>query len=72
MQGPHHLDLARTLAAERQRTSGHPDPTASTTSDSSSYGLREWIGHKLINLGERLTPKPTDLKPRVSTGHPCP
>lgn len=73
MQGPAHLDLARNLAAERVRTSTHPEPapTPSVTANS-HHGLREWIGHRLIAIGERLTPKPAELKPQVSAGHPCP
>jgi hypothetical protein len=73
MQGPTHFDLARTLAAERLQSSAHPESVPNPpVADDSHRGLREWIGHRLIAIGERLTPRPTPPKPQVSTGHPNP
>ncbi len=73
MQGPTHFDLARTLNAERLRSSAHPETTsAPPVADDSHHRLREWIGHRLIAVGERLTPKPSELNPQVSTGRSCP
>jgi hypothetical protein len=71
MQGPSHLDLARTLADEHLRhTNAHrlnqPRPEAATDK------LRSWVGHRLIGIGERLATRPTDLQLKVSTGPPCP
>lgn len=69
MQGPSHLDLARTLANEHLRnTNNHENNVSETTANR----LRQWMGHRLITIGERLTARPTELQLKVSTGPPCP
>ena len=69
MQGPSHLDLARTLANEHLRNTGHPELPSRSNQLSA---LRGWIGRQLISIGERLEPRPTELQLKVSTGPPCP
>jgi hypothetical protein len=68
MQGPSHLDLARTLANEHLETASSP----ALRSAPRPSALRGWVGRQLITLGERLEPRPTELQLRVSTGPPCP
>ncbi len=69
MQGPSHLDLARTLADEHLRsTHDHHEPK----SDNAADKLRRWAGHRLITIGERLAARPPELQLKVSTGPPCP
>ncbi len=68
MQGTN-LDLAKTLADEHLATTydhhtSRPEGIATR--------LRTWAGHRLINTGERLTTRPTELQLKVSTGPPCP
>ena len=69
MQGPSHLDLARTLANEHLRSATAPTVPAGP---SGVETVRGWIGRQLISIGERLEPRPTELQLRVSTGPPCP
>ena len=67
MQGPNHLDLAKTLADEHYRSvADHNTPVPQTAADK----MRQWMGHRLISIGERLTARPTELQ--LSTGPPCP
>jgi len=72
MQGPNYLDLARTLAEEHLQGHNHPRPPPPEPTADSRHGPREWIGLRLIGIGERLTPNSTELKPQVSAGPPCP
>ena len=69
MQGPSHLDLARTLANEHLRTASAPELPPRTHPSSA---VRSWVGRHLIAIGQRLEPRPTELQLRVSTGPPCP
>ena len=69
MQGPSHLDLARTLANEHLRTASAPTLPATP---SRADAVRGWFGRQLISIGERLEPRPTELQLSVSTGPPCP
>lgn len=69
MQGPSHLDLAKTLAEEHLRnTHGYDSPLPSPATST----MRAWVGQRLITLGERMAPRPTELQLKVSTGPPCP
>ena len=69
MQGPSHLDLAKTLADEHLATTyDHHTSRPQGTSNR----VRTWAGHRLIDIGERLTARPTELQLKVSTGPPCP
>ena len=71
MQGPNYLDLAHNLAEAHYETSSFPhSPDSAVREDRGT--LREWLGHKLINTGERLIPRTRDLRLEVSTGPPCP
>ncbi len=70
MQGPNYLDLARLIADERHNINPHtPGPQPSTRR---AHRTRQWVGHYLSRMGERLTPQPTELQLKVSTGPPCP
>jgi len=69
MQGPSHLDLARTLANEHLRNTSAP---ALPAAPSRTRTVRRRLSRHLIAVGERLEPRPTELQLRVSTGPPCP
>lgn len=68
MQGPSHLDLARTLAEEHLR-SANQDTTRQRRLR--RHTVRHWLGAHLISIGESLTPKPSELQLKASTGPPC-
>ena len=69
MQGFNYLDLAKNLAdSHLENASGAPhSPNGKTPTGRG--GMREWLGHRLIHLGERLAPRP-DLRLELSTGPP--
>jgi hypothetical protein len=69
MQGLATLDLARILAEEHLR-SLHAAGALRRTAQ--AHTVRHWLGSHLIQLGEALTPKPTELQLKVSTGPPYP
>jgi hypothetical protein len=67
MQGPSELDLARTLAREHLRNS---KKVALPPAPSRNHAARHWLGSRLIQLGEVLTPQPTESRLKASTGPP--
>jgi hypothetical protein len=69
MQGPSELDLARTLAREHLRNTKTSAPVGPSRR---SHAVRHWLGARFISIGEALTPTPTELQLKVSTGPPCP
>ncbi len=69
MQGLNYLDLARNLADSHLEGADSPHYYA-TPQPTHRTGLREWLGHKLIHTGERLIPRPSELRLKVSTGPP--
>ena len=70
MQGQNYLDLARLIADEHYTTNPHsPAPESGTAR---VRRTRQWVGRHLIQMGERLIVKPTELQLKVSTGPPCP
>jgi hypothetical protein len=69
MQGQGTLDLARTLADEHLRS---VDAGGAVRRPARAHAVRHWLGNHLIQLGEALTPKPTELQLKVSTGPPYP
>jgi len=69
MQGLGTLDLARTLADELLRSRHAAEAPRRTAK---ARAVRHWLGSHLIQLGEALTPKPTELQLKVSTGPPYP
>ncbi len=71
MLGQTNLDLARTLADEHLH--GHYDHRSETQiQPEPATAVRHWLGTRLIHIGERLVPRPTELQLKVSTGPPCP
>lgn len=72
MQGFNYLDLAKNLADGHFEATrdGYYSPTARARRERS--GAREWLGRQLIHLGERIAPRPADLRLEVSTGPPSP
>ncbi len=71
MLGQSNLDLARTLANEH--LSGDYDHRSETQTEAgTARAVRQWLGTRFIHIGERLTPRPTELQLKVSTGPPCP
>jgi hypothetical protein len=70
MQGPSYLDLAKVIASEHRTTS--PDAPAPQTRRDGGHRTRQWVGLRLIHIGERMIPKPAELQLKVSTGPPCP
>jgi len=70
MQGLNHLDLAKTLADEHL-TGDYDHRVESHITLDSADRLRQWASKRLISLGERVAPRPTDLQLGVSTGPPC-
>jgi len=70
MQGPSHLDLAKTLADEHLRNDRFYVEAAPKAGRVNR--LRQWAGYQLIDIGERLATRPTELQLKVSTGPPCP
>ncbi len=71
MQGLNYLDLAKNIADSHLNSNGHPR-APQTNNTSAAHRTRNWIGRRLIDLGERLVPPPRDLQLKVSTGPPCP
>ncbi len=69
MQGPHYLDLARTLSDERLREDAHKTVPRTPHTTEARQTARERVGRALISIGERLAP--ADIQLRVSTGPPC-
>ena len=69
MQGLNYLDLAKNLAdGHLEDASGvHHSPNPKTPTGQGR--MREWLGHRLIHVGERLAPRP-ELRLEVSTGPP--
>ena len=70
MQGPNYLDLAKNIADSHLEDNGPRIPYSPSPSTTSR--TRTWIGRRLIDIGERLVPRPRDLQLEVSTGPPCP
>ena len=71
MLGQTHLDLARTLADEHL-SGGYDHRTKARREFAAVRTARQWLGIRLIHIGERLVPRPTELRLKVSTGPPCP
>lgn len=69
MQGLATLDLARILSEEHLHYLRTAEALRRTTH---AHAIRHWLGSHLIQLGEALTPKPTELQLKVSTGPPYP
>ena len=67
MQGPSHLDLARTLANEHLRNTNRRPQAPSRQ----RHTARHWLGHHLIRIGESLVPRPSELQLNANTGPPC-
>jgi hypothetical protein len=70
MQGPNYLDLAKNLAESHFEGADNVPYSPTAKKKSNHIAAREWLGHKLINTGERLVPHPGDLRLEVSTGPP--
>lgn len=68
MQGPSNLDLANTLAKERLRGANQPRDEYRRQR---RHSARQWLGAHLIRIGESLTPAPSELQLKASTGPPC-
>ncbi len=69
MQGLNYLDLAKLIASEHHTSNPHsPTPKSSPTR---AHRTRQWAGRHLIQIGERMIPKPSELQLKVSTGPPC-
>ena len=71
MQGPSYLDLAKTLADEHL-TGDYDHRSEAKVDAKTAKAVRQWLGSRLIDIGERLMPRPTELQLEVSTGPPCP
>ncbi len=70
MQGPNYLDLAKVIADSHLDQPAHEPTPHSPTRAGPTGVVRQWVGQRLINVGERLVPGPNELQ--LSTGPPCP
>jgi hypothetical protein len=70
MQGINYLDLAKVIAGEHY--TNNPHSPAPKTGPSRANRTRQWAGRHLIQIGERMIPKSSELQLKVSTGPPCP
>lgn len=68
MQGPSHLDLARTLADDYLKTTNDHKVKDRTQG---RHAIRHRLGQSLIRIGETLTPKPAEFQLKADTGRPC-
>ena len=69
MQGLNYLDLAKNLADAHLEDATRVPHSPKLKMPMGRGRMREWLGHRLIHLGERLAPR-GDLRLEVSTDPP--